>query len=321
MSKSKKTNINEKNIAHGTDELSEVKEAFEKHGKTVITVFLAVLVAILGFNLYSSKKAARDVEAATKLNIAHSVTDLENIVANYDGSQAARMALISLAKQYYDSGNYDGATEKYEEFIRKYPASEMAPTAALGRVFCIEARSTPEAYKEAEKEYTAFVSKHPKSFLTPQAVLGQARCLELLGDDQGAKIIYEDFIADNGDSPWAIMADDLLKKLNHKIKNPPIATKPATSETSAEKAKPIVIQPAKEQVATPAVKSEEKNKATKEAKADANYKAAVKKSLQSPAAKAKAEAGSGDSSKGEATGTTPSKAASAAKADAGDAGQ
>ena len=258
MKNEKKTDINQKNIAHNNDELAELKELINKHGKNALTAFLVVLIGVMGAYLYTSKKAARAVEASVKMSEVKSVTDLETVVANYDGTQAAQTALIALAKQYYESGNYDAAMSKYDEFLSKYPDNELASTAQLGRIFCIEARNNATAFNEAATAYAAFAQKHPKSFLCPQAVLGEARCYEMLKDYDKARVIYEDFTTNTEDSPWLPLAEDSLKRLEHKIK---MSYKAKTPETQAE----VVTPPAKE-VEKAAAKAEVVTAPAKEAK-------------------------------------------------------
>jgi outer membrane protein assembly factor BamD (BamD/ComL family) len=173
------------------------------------------------------------------LSTASSIPDLEAIVSDYPETQTAEMALIAVAKQYFDNANYEVAFTKYEDFIRDYTKSPLIKTAKLGRIFCIEARNNDAALQEAANEYAAFTKEYTNSFLAPQSIFGQARCLEHLNQLEEARIVYEDFIANQSDSPWLLLAEDLLKQLTRKIGNEPttndsIATTAPVTKVSEE---------------------------------------------------------------------------------------
>ena len=228
---------------HHHDELAEVKELLDKYGKHALTGLLAVMVAVVAIHFYSTRKQKHAAEAVMKLSSARSIPDLEAIVANYGNTQPAEMALIALAKQNFDTANYEEALAKYDEFISKYPDTRLTDTAKLGRVFCIEARGTDAALEDAASAYASFVEAYPENFLAPQAIFGQARCLERLNRKDEARVLYEDFIANRTESPWVMLAEDLLKKISEtsasvkpadvKVKEAAAAAKPAPAETAA----------------------------------------------------------------------------------------
>jgi predicted negative regulator of RcsB-dependent stress response len=220
--------------AHHNDELAEVKELLDKYGKNALTALLAVMVAVAAIHFYTARKQKHNAEAVTKLSAARSIPDLEDIVANYGKTQPAEMAMIALAKQYYDTANYEEALAKYDEFISKYPDTRLTDTAKLGRVFCIEARGTDAALEDAASAYASFTEASPESFLAPQAIFGQARCLERLNRKDEARVLYEDFIANRTDSPWLPLAEDLLKKITETS----ATTKPADVKAKEAAAKP-----------------------------------------------------------------------------------
>jgi len=202
-----------KPVQHHNDELAEIKAFLDKYGKNALTILLVVMIAIAGFNFYTSRKKSHAAEATIKLNTAQSIPDLEAIVANYGDTQPAQMAMIALAKQYYETSDYEAALNEYDKFLAEYPKSRLAEIAKLGRVFCIEAHGTDGALEDSMQAYAAFVKDAPKSFLIPQAVFGQARCLSRLNRKDEARIIYEDFITNNPDNPWLLQAQDFLDRL------------------------------------------------------------------------------------------------------------
>jgi len=210
----KKPNINEKQVAHN-DELAEIKEAYDKYGKNAVTILLAVMVAVAATQFYVRHNENKKTEASAKLTSARSIPDLEALVAGYSGTPSAKIAELTLAKQYFDTGNYKAAITTYEKFIAANPDSPMLKTAELGRIFCIEAEAADdEALKKVIDDFAAFINANPDSFLVPQAIFEQARCLEHLKEFDDARILYEDFIAAETNSPWLPLAEERLHRLN-----------------------------------------------------------------------------------------------------------
>jgi TolA-binding protein len=222
----------EKTVHHHNDELAEVKAVMDKYGKNALTVLLIVMISVAGFHFYTARKKSHAAEATIKLNTAQSIPDLEAIVANYGDTQPAQMAMIALAKQYYETSDYEAALNEYDKFIAQYPESRLVEIAKLGRVFCIETRGSDAALEESAQAYAAFVKDLPKSFLVPQALFGQARCLSRLNRKDEARIIYEDFITNNPDSAWILQAQDFLDRLGDD----------ASTEKSVESTTPEVIE-------------------------------------------------------------------------------
>jgi outer membrane protein assembly factor BamD (BamD/ComL family) len=222
--------------AHHHDELAEVKQLIQTYAKPVVTGFLAVIIAVGGFQLYASRKQASAEEASRQWAAARSIPNLEDILTDHPKSEVAPMALLALAKLYYQNGNYEIALTKYDDFIRKNPTDRAIPTAQLGRLFCIEARGSNDALTQAAEAYAAFATESPESFLTPQALFGQARCLEQLGQAEAARTLYEDFISAHSESAWMPQAETLLEQIKRRIK--------AASQKTVKKSDAVIEVPA-----------------------------------------------------------------------------
>ncbi|MBT3193591.1 MAG: tetratricopeptide repeat protein [Verrucomicrobia bacterium] len=241
------------------DELAEVKRLIETYGKPVVTVLLVFMIAVAGFQLYTSRKQSHAEEAARQLAAATSIPDYEGILDRFGNTDTAPAALLAVAKLYFDNGNYEMALTKYDAFIETYAEDGMVSTAELGRIFCIEARNIGSALQEAAEAYAAFATKYPDSFLMPEAVFGEARCFEQLGAFEEARVLYEDFIADHAENPSRYRAEDLLEQITHRIE---MKAQPAAvaAEVSPTKAMPAVVT-------LPAVEAPEVTEAVEEAPA------------------------------------------------------
>jgi len=172
-------------------------------------ILIAACIAILIYR-FSGKSPNKEIATTEKLFSARNAQDLELLVTENPSSEAAPLAMMKLAKVYFNAGNYDQAMGKYVEFKAKYPGHEWTAAAEIGTMHCLEARNQTE---EALNGYTTFMSTQTNYFLFAQAVFGRARCLEQLGRHKEAIAVYEDFIAAHPKSAWALKAEDLMESL------------------------------------------------------------------------------------------------------------
>ena len=230
MADTEKTPQEPAHHGHQHDELAEVKQLIETYGKPAVTALLAIMLGVAAVHLYTTRKENHVRQAAQDLAAARSIPDFESVYATYGKTKVAPRALLAMAKLYYDSANYEIAADKYEEFLSTFPEDRMVATAELGRIFCIEARNHSAAIEEAAAAFAAFATANADSFLVPQALFGQARCYEQLGRLDEARAIYEDFIANQTESPWSVRAEDLLAQVVLDIEKQQNAESGATPE-------------------------------------------------------------------------------------------
>lgn len=208
--------------APGND-LDLVMDLAKRHGKPLaagLGVGIALLVGLTAYRGCGEKATER---ASMMLASARTLHDLDTLLGDYPSTPAAPLALLRLAKGYYDGGNYNLAMEKYSEFERKYPDHPMVRGAALGKIHCVEARGQ---WREAEAGFRAFAQDHPDHFLTPLALFGRARCLEAMNRFDEARVVYEDFIASRPDSPWTPRAEEAMAAARKKSRRRPEAASP-----------------------------------------------------------------------------------------------
>ncbi len=197
------------------EDMQRLKNFNETHGKTITTLLLIVLVAIIGFRFYTGQKAKKSAAASAALANVRSIQDLEAIVEKYKSLPSAPVIKLQLAKSYFDENNYDMAITTYNELKDAKSGGLVGIAALLGIANCLEARGQLE---DALKQYDSFISDNTDSFLVPQAIMGKARTLDLLGKTTEAKEIIEEFIAANQDSDWIPPAEETLKLLKNKLK-------------------------------------------------------------------------------------------------------
>jgi len=186
---------------------------FKAHASQIVTVVLIVAAIGIAAYRYYSVSASEKQGVAEKLFSARNPQDLELLMNQNSSSPIAPLALLKLAKLHFNSGNYDMAMSKYDEFKTRYPKHELADAAEIGKLHCMEARNQMQ---DALTGFTSFTAARTNHFLYAEAVMGQARCLVQLGRQKEAITIYEDFIAAHPKSAWTAKIEDLMKALKKK---------------------------------------------------------------------------------------------------------
>ena len=199
---------------HEVHDLQRLKDLLQQYGKPAAIAAAVVLAATLALTMYRGRVEAANQAASQMLFSAQSIQALDSIVTEHPKSDAAPLALLKLAKVYFDSGNYGMALDKYAGFLSEHPAHTFAAGAELGIVHCKEARGQ---IAEALQGFQTFIREHPDHYLAPQALFGQVRCLEQLGRHEEARILCENFLAANPESAWAFRAQEMLDGINAKL--------------------------------------------------------------------------------------------------------
>lgn len=170
-----------------------------------------VAVALIVFTSLAMKDRAVE-KASAALSQARSTADLEQLLKDHQGTPAAPLAMLTLAKAYYDSGNFDRALSTYVEFQINYPDHPLTAIASLGQTHCVESSGQ---IREALESYSAFAATNSGHFLVPVSLMGKARCLEQAGLVREAREVYEDIIVTYTNSNWQSLADESLQRLKN----------------------------------------------------------------------------------------------------------
>ena len=191
-------------------------DVFKTYASQAITGLLIVAAIGIALYRYYGSSDSKKQEAAEKLFSAKNTQELELLLNQNSSSSVAPLALLKLAKINFNSGNYDMALTKYNDFKTKYPQHELVDAAEIGKLHCLEARNQTQ---DALAGFTTFVTVKTIHLLYAEAVLGKARCLDQLGRQKEAATVYEDFIAAYPKSPWTSKIEDLLAALKKKLED------------------------------------------------------------------------------------------------------
>lgn len=196
-------------------EVTQVLNLVQKYAKPVVTVVIVVCAVFLVDRYLKTSKANKRIEAENALARASSITDYQRILDDYDSTPSAPLAMMGLAMEKFNAGQYNEAEELYGEFVKKYGSHEMEEQAELNQIICREAKGQ---LGDAHTLYGKFVAEHRDSYLAPVALMGQARCLENLSMFAEAKQAYEDLITSYPGSSWAQLAEANMTVVASKLK-------------------------------------------------------------------------------------------------------
>jgi len=198
---------------HQELEQHEVKQVlnFLKHYGSMIGVgVLAATVAILASRVLSHRQANKMTQAESLLASAQSPQQLEEVVDRYSSTPAAPVALLDLAKTYFNDGDFFQARAQYERFLKKYKDHDLRPIAEFGLASCTAADGD---FNGAVERFADFVQAQDGHYLQPLATLEMARALEQANRLDEARIVLEDFLTDTPGSQWAGQAASALEDL------------------------------------------------------------------------------------------------------------
>lgn len=110
----------------------------------------------------------------------------------------------------YKSNKQQMSITAFQEFLKKYPGSTLAPNAYYWMGVAYYALKD---YKNAVNSYLTVVSKYPASEKAPSALMGAAICYQEMGDVISAKKTLKQIITNYPDSNMVPRAKNRLAKL------------------------------------------------------------------------------------------------------------
>jgi len=189
-------------------EVKEVLVFFRKYAKPAAIAIVVVCAIVLADKFFKSQRYKKEAAADTALMNAQGTADLQGIIDDYASTPTAPLALMELAREKFNAGQFDEAKELYSRFAKKHGGHELAVQAELNLITCKEAE---DQFGEAHLLYGEFAKKHAGSYLAPSAMMSQARCLEALSQLDEAQIAYEDIIVNFPETSWSRIAEANLK--------------------------------------------------------------------------------------------------------------
>jgi len=142
--------------------------------------------------------------------------DLEKRIPLKENSIEEKTTILKPTEIYNDAyetfkqGAIEDSRKKFEEFIKKYPESELSENA---QYFIAETYFLRKDFEKAIIEYEKIILKYPNSDKIPIILLKQGMAFLELGDKKNAKVLFKRIIEKFPRSDQAELAKKNLKGL------------------------------------------------------------------------------------------------------------
>lgn len=225
----------------GPDAPSALENFLDLHARKVV-VGLAIVVAIVavGVTLHLRKKKF-ETKAGAALVAATDLDALKKVTQDFEGTPAAKTALLLMADRQLEAGDAQNAAETLRGFIAANADHPLVSQARLALATALIRQGKPD---EANSELAGFLASAPTSPLAPLAMIQQAELAEQKGDLDGARKLYEQVTANFPDSRFVqtIKYQNRVGRVGFvmptEVEPPPPPAPPATPETPGQTPKP-----------------------------------------------------------------------------------
>ena len=222
----------------GPDAPSSLENFLDLHARKLVIGLAIVLAIVAVFVTIHLRKKKFETEAGAALVAATDLDALKKVTQDFEGTPAAKTALLFMADRQLEAGDAQGAGETLRAFIGANADHPLLSQARLALATALVRQGKPD---EANAELAAFLTASPTSPLAPLALIQQAELAEQKGDLEGARKLYEQVTAGFPDSQFAQMikmqsrADRVGFVMPTEVEPPPPPPAPApTTSPTAE---------------------------------------------------------------------------------------
>jgi len=192
--------------------------------QNVVIVIVVLLVLIAGIVIWRNYRSGRIETANTKLGIAQLAYKLEkygeskdsliSLTGNYAGTKAAKVGLFLLGHIYFATGQRDSAEIYWNRFIESdFDDKDLRAGARMGLAAIL---SDKQNYAEAGAAFEKCYEDFPDYFDRGNWLYRAADNYLAAGQTEKAKELYQKYVDEYGDSPWAINARLILAEIEAK---------------------------------------------------------------------------------------------------------
>lgn len=128
-------------------------------------------------------------------------------------AKSARLERYEAAYDAFKNKRYKESREKFEAFIKEFPADELTDNAYF---WIAETYYNDGDFEGAILAYETFLKKYPKSQKAPGAFLKQGLSFAAIGDKKTAKVILQQLIERYPDSNEAALAHKRIKDIDRR---------------------------------------------------------------------------------------------------------
>ena len=171
---------------------------------------LAVIILIVGKMVYSSHQEKKRLVFQEAVDLAASpdkssqaIEAFKTFINKYEGSDLDPLARISLARLYFEKGQYDKALAEYESALPQIDSRpEIKPLTSLGLAFCYEIKGLDQKAIEALRS----IKDDPSNYLQEEILFQLARIYRNTGALDKAKAAGEELEKRFPSSPYLAVA-------------------------------------------------------------------------------------------------------------------
>jgi TolA-binding protein len=173
----------------------KIYDSIHQHSREILLAVLGV-IAVLGGTFYLSRMRSEGENQAAvelakgKMEFARraypaSISILEKLLKEYDGTKGAGIGAIYLAHAYLQQQDYPNAQKTFEVYLNDYGDDELlAATASAGIAATYDER---KEYAKAAELYEKTANKYDDVVHAPAWLMDAARCYKNAGNKPAAQ--------------------------------------------------------------------------------------------------------------------------------------
>jgi tetratricopeptide (TPR) repeat protein len=191
------------------DAALEARVFWWRFRKEIVAVIVICLLGLVFFGLYRLYAARREATAASLLASARSVSDYQQLIAQYPSTPAAASGYLLLAEKQRQGKKFAESNATLRAFIDKNPNHELVPTAEMAIGANLESMGKGD---EAFSTYQQVAAKYPQNFNAPLALVSEVSLLKAKNRMDEARRVCEEVLMKYrmpGDQPAGARDDRL----------------------------------------------------------------------------------------------------------------
>ncbi|MBC8125603.1 MAG: tetratricopeptide repeat protein [Gloeobacteraceae cyanobacterium ES-bin-144] len=225
-------------------EISHGPSAFElfldRNQKNLIILTILIGLGTAAYVVYRGVESSNQKSAGAALNNAKTLSDLQSVVTEHAGTNAASSAVALLADAQWKDGQQEAGLETLKKFISSDLNDPTRPSAQanLASKLMIQGKTA-----EAEQVFLEIVNDPKDRFIAPYALICLGDIAKIAGDPSKAESSYSRVKSEFPESSFAETANRRIAILKAK---PPaeIAPPPAPATPTSNALTPSLDTPA-----------------------------------------------------------------------------
>src|SRR5689334_11989572 len=166
------------------DPALEAQMFWFRHRREILIGIGLIVLVLLGYAAYWLYTDRRDAAAAMALAKAHDAAGYQQVISQYESTNAGATAYVLLADAQRKAGKYADANATLQKFVDKHPKHELVPTARMAIAANLQSLGRMD---EAQATYQRVAADYPRSFEAPAALMAQVTILKTKNQKDAAR--------------------------------------------------------------------------------------------------------------------------------------